>query len=512
MADSRSTRFKDDINLLKGGRSFYLTLIICLVVFFGATGLLITAFNSLISRHDQQLSAEISTIMAEKMNSSIEFMTESVNSTAILLSSRNYDDPGQIYEILCNNKNADYLSAGFIDRSGKIYASAEEIQEFSKWDLMQTAALASPVSISVPYRSSVYGQPVITMFAVLRYADTRQGYMFMTYKLNELQKIAVTQSMGNDVEIWLMNAQSANIIQCAGSDEHYIGSWANAYLAMQDINENDIPVYSDWLTRIRHLEDNIGISYSAGETLYSQHCSRISSMPGWYVLVRIPGNTLSATMHTFRNYVLYFLAVLLIVVVVLIANMYRLAKRDNEILEALSSHDPLTQVLNRRAFDTAASKWIEHGRDCALIFFDLDYFKQINDKYGHNIGDRFLTVFSDVLKKNFSENGIIARFGGDEFVVLTDMRSVDEVSSLIIKTADDLSSFRLPDAGKEDREFSISFSSGAARFPYDADSLSLLKKCADTALYEVKERGRNGFLWYMYLKKNPRAGKQPDQI
>ena len=117
-----------------------------------------------------------------------------------------------------------------------------------------------------------------------------------------------------------------------------------------------------------------------------------------------------------------------------------------------------------------------------------------------------------MLKKNFSENGIIARFGGDEFVVLTDMRSVDEVSSLIIKTADDLSSFRLPDADKEDREFSISFSSGAARFPYDADNLSLLKKCADTALYEVKERGRNGFLWYMYLKKNPQAGKRPDQI
>jgi len=62
-------------------------------------------------------------------------------------------------------------------------------------------------------------------------------------------------------------------------------------------------------------------------------------------------------------------------------------------------------------------------------------------EYGHNIGDGFLTKFSDVLKKNFSENGIISRFGGDEFVVLTDMPSVDE----------------------------------------------------------VKERGRNGYLWYMDL-------------
>ncbi|MCR5591278.1 MAG: sensor domain-containing diguanylate cyclase [Lachnospiraceae bacterium] len=499
MDNSKGKRFKDDINLLKGGRFFYLTLIICLVVFFGAIGILITAFNRLISRHDQQLSAEISTIMAEKMNSSIEFMTESINSTAILLSSRNYDNPGQIYDILKNNKNADYLSAGFIDQSGEKFASDEEASEFAKWDLLQTAALANPVSISAPYRSSVYGQPVITLFASLNYADTRHGYMFITYKLSELQRIAVTRSLGNDVEIWLMNAESANIIQCAGSDEHSIGSWANAYLSMQDINKEDVPVYSDWLTRIRHLEDNIGISYSVGDTFYSQHCSMISSMPGWYVVVRIPGNALSATMHTFRNYVLYFLAVLLVVVIVLIANMYRLAKRDNEILEALSTYDPLTQVLNRRAFDTAAAKWIARGKDCALIFFDLDYFKQVNDKYGHNIGDSFLTTFSDVLKKNFSENGIISRFGGDEFVVLTDLHSVEEVSALIRKTNSDLSSFKLPGADKKDREFSISFSSGAARFPYDADELPLLKKRADTALYKVKELGRNGYLWYMDL-------------
>ncbi|MBQ6574957.1 MAG: GGDEF domain-containing protein [Lachnospiraceae bacterium] len=501
MANTDHKRFKDDINLLKSGRSFYLTLIICLVVFFGATGLLITAVNRLITRHDEQLSAEISTIMAEKMNSSIKFMTESVNSTAVLLSSRNFDNPEHIYDILKNNTNADYLSAGFIDQSGKKYASDEEAKEFAKWDLLQTAALANPVSISAPYRSSVYGQPVITLFAVLRYADTRHGYMFTTYKLNELQKIAVTESLDNDVEIWLMNAESSNIIQCAGSDEHSIGSWANAYLSMQDINSDDIPVYSDWLTRIRHLEDNIGISYSVGDTMYSQHCSRIESMPGWYVVVRIPGNALSATMHTFRNYVLYFLAVLLTVVIVLIANMYRLSKRDNEILEALSTHDPLTGVLNRRAFDIAAAKWIARGKDCALIFFDLDYFKQVNDKYGHNIGDGFLTKFSDVLKKNFSESGIISRFGGDEFVVLTDMSGTDEVSALIKKTADDLWSFSLPEADKEGREFSISFSSGAARFPYDADDLSLLKKRADTALYEVKERGRNGYLWYMDLPR-----------
>lgn len=487
--------------IIKSGRFFYLTLFICLAVFIGAISLLILAFNELISSHDKQLSAEICTIMTEKMNSSIEYMTESADEMAKLLSSQDYSGPEEIYEALKKNRDAGYLSAGFIDQSGKKYATAEEAREFEKWELLHTAALANPVSISAPYRSSVYGQPVITMFSVLKYGRGRHGFLFTTYKLTDLQKVAATNSLDNDIEIWLMNSESANFIQCAGSDEHANGNWTNSYLAMGSINDEDVPVYTEWLDRIRHLEDDIGISYSIGDVVYSQHCSRIHSMPGWYVVVRIPGNTLSATMHTFRNYVLYFLAVLLIVVVVLIANMYRLSKRDNEILERLSTHDPLTGVLNRRAFDIAAENRLARGKDCALIFFDLDYFKQVNDNFGHNTGDKFLISFSEALKKNFSGSGIISRFGGDEFVVMTDMTSIDEVTAKICRTNEDLSSFELPDENGKKVDFNISFSSGAARFPYDANDLSTLKKRADTALYQVKERGRNGYLWYMYLPK-----------
>ncbi len=498
METQRTNSIEQNIRLIKGGKSFFVTLIICLALFFAATGLLLIAFNRLISRHDQRLSAEICTIMSEKMNSSIKYMTEAAYDMAALLSAQDFSSPREIYETIKDNRSVDYLSAGFIDESGERYATPEEASEFYKWDLLKVAALANPVSISAPYRSSVYGHPVITMFAQFKYNGSHHGFMFTTYKLKELQKMAVTQSLDSDIEIWLMNADSANIIQCAGSDEHAIGSWTNAYLSMQNIKESDIPVYKDWLERVRHREDNIGITYSIDDTFYSQHCSKIESMPGWYVVVRIPSNALSATMHTFRNYVIAFLALLLVVVIVLITNMYRMLKRDNEILEILSTHDPLTGVLNRRAFDIAAKKRIQSGSKCALIFFDLDYFKQVNDNYGHNVGDKFLVTFSDALKNNFSQNGLISRFGGDEFVVITDLNSSEEVTSRILKTKEDVSDTTMPDGSV----YSISFSSGAARYPYDADDLSLLKKRADTALYEVKENGRNGYLWFEDLGKS----------
>ncbi|MCR5001707.1 MAG: sensor domain-containing diguanylate cyclase [Lachnospiraceae bacterium] len=493
----RKKKDQYELNLIKGGSSFYLTLVICLIVFFGAIAMLISAFDNLISRHDQQLSGEICTIMSEKMNASIEFMTESAKSMTSVLSAQEIDSLDDIYSTLKAYKKGEYLSIGFVDSSGEIFATDEEKEEFEKWKLMNTAVHANPVSMSAPYRSSVYGQPVITMFADFEYGSySRHGYMFITYLLKDLQEIAVTESLGDDVEIWLMDAESANIIQCAGSDEHSLGSWTNAYLSMQTIDKADVPTYSAWLDSVRQLNDNIGISYSINDVYYSQYCSKINSMPGWYVVVRIPSNTLSATMNTFRNYVLVFLAVLLIVVIVLIANMYRLNKRESKMLTSLSIHDPLTGALNRRAFDLAAEQLLSRGRDHALIFFDIDYFKQVNDRFGHDAGDRLLVSFSESLKNNFSKSGIISRFGGDEFVVLTEMNDQEVINGLLKKTTEEVHSFDLNDRDKDDREFIISFSAGAARYPADADNLSALKKCADTALYETKERGRNGYLWF----------------
>ncbi|MCR4807470.1 MAG: GGDEF domain-containing protein [Lachnospiraceae bacterium] len=493
---SRTKRNENDINLIKGGQSFYLTLILCLVVFLTAIALLIAAFNRLISRHDQKLSGEICTLMSEKMNSSIDFMTTSTRGMASVLSAQHFSTPGEIYESLKETKNVDYLSVGFVDAFCNVYASSAERDEFDKWKLLETAVAADPVSMSTPYRSSVFGQPVITLFADFEYGQHQRGYMFTTYLLKDLQEIAVTESLGDEIEIWLMEAGSANTIQCAGSDEHATGSWTNAYLTMQNVNKGDREIFVEWLDRVRDLEDNIGITYSIGDTFYSQYSSKIASLPGWYVVVRIPGNALSATMSTFRTYILLFLAVLLLVVIVLIANMYRLSKRDNDMLNSLSIHDPLTGALNRRAFDIAAEKWLGRGRDCALIFFDIDYFKQVNDQFGHDAGDKLLVAFSDTLRKNFSDQGIISRFGGDEFVVLTDMDSLESVTRLLELTTDDVHSIDLNDEKHAGKGFMITFSAGAARFPADAGLLPDLKKCADTALYEAKENGRNGYLWY----------------
>lgn len=92
--------------------------------------------------------------------------------------------------------------------------------------------------------------------------------------------------------------------------------------------------------------------------------------------------------------------------------------RSERALRLLASRDPLTSVLNRREFTIRLETELAEGRDCALIFVDLDSFKEVNDRYGHLVGDRLLVEVADRLRVCVGPDDLIARFGGDEFVLL----------------------------------------------------------------------------------------------
>ena len=493
-----NNREKKELSYIKSGISFFLAMTVFLLIFSMATAALIASFNALITSHDKKLSGEICNLISEKMNNSIRYMTTSAQNMSSVLSAQDFSSLTEIYEQLSSENKGSYISLGFIDDDKKIYASEQEQQEFEKWNLLAVAMQADPVSISAPYRSGTTGQPVFTMFTDMQYQGGIEGWLFVTYPLNEIQNIASTQSLKEETEIWLMNAESANIIQCAGSNEYSIGSWANAYLAMRDINQDDKPAYDGWRHKMLMGESSASLTYSIGKVKYTQVYSNIEYMPGWYVVVRIPSSALSATMSTFRNDVVTFIAVLLTVTVLLFIIIQKRNAQEKHMLEQLSIYDPLTSVMNRRAFDFAVEQRLNRPskKEACLLFFDVDYFKQVNDRFGHEAGDRILIDFSAALKKYFSELGIISRYGGDEFVVLIDTASREQVTALLDALTVDVHHIRPTDDEEKNKGFTLSFSAGAACFPEDAETLAELEKCADAALYIVKERGRNGYEWY----------------
>ena len=158
-------------------------------------------------------------------------------------------------------------------------------------------------------------------------------------------------------------------------------------------------------------------------------------------------------------------------------------------MDSIATSDPLTGVLNRRGFERQASRRLSESSDDAtgaLLFIDLNDFKKINDKYGHEVGDQLLTIASERLRKSLRSCDIIGRPGGDEFVAL-----VPDVDAGV---SDKLAQ-RLTQALEQKyvighRELRCAASIGLARYPDNANTLTGLLREADQAMYRAKARCR----------------------
>lgn len=174
-------------------------------------------------------------------------------------------------------------------------------------------------------------------------------------------------------------------------------------------------------------------------------------------------------------------------------------------IEDLAYLDQLTGLANRWSFEKwAAGKLIERAESktiTAMVFLDIDNFKLINDNYGHDVGDRVLQHFAKRLKNNIRNKDrktdkydySIARFAGDEFVVLLyDVRSVKDLEG-ILKRMSELFSDSYQSSEKVN---CLTVSVGVAMYPQDAKTLSELTRCADKAMYSAKHAGKNRYHFY----------------
>ncbi len=161
-------------------------------------------------------------------------------------------------------------------------------------------------------------------------------------------------------------------------------------------------------------------------------------------------------------------------------------------LEKLAIQDPLTLAYNRRHFYTLAETEIERslrsGLPCSIILADIDYFKAVNDKYGHKAGDEALIRFVKIFQQHLRQTDIFARFGGEEFVALLPQANLQQAQEIAERIRN---RFEHTTLTVEGRQFSITASFGVSAFKHETDTLDSLIQKADKALYVAKEKGRN---------------------
>lgn len=162
-----------------------------------------------------------------------------------------------------------------------------------------------------------------------------------------------------------------------------------------------------------------------------------------------------------------------------------------------ANHDTLTGLPNRRLLmDRLKLALVQAKRSrlpMALLFLDIDYFKDVNDRLGHDVGDALLKIVADRIVGCMREEDTVSRLGGDEFVVvLTNMTSTDDVRSVTGKI---MGAIALP-VVIGDHTLRVTSSIGISIYPVDSQDKQTLMKHADTAMYNAKRAGRNCFRFY----------------
>jgi diguanylate cyclase (GGDEF)-like protein len=174
----------------------------------------------------------------------------------------------------------------------------------------------------------------------------------------------------------------------------------------------------------------------------------------------------------------------------LVASVKSRVERSKK-LKMIMDSDPLTGLLNKRAFNDQLERELKtsvrKNSTLSVAMLDIDNFKTINDTYGHMAGDKVIKLLASILKYRLRASDIVARYGGEEFIVIFKDANINDSSNVVKNILDAFCSYK---HSYKDKEFHVTFSCGIADVKSTTDKEKLIN-CADYALYEAKDAGKN---------------------
>lgn len=214
-------------------------------------------------------------------------------------------------------------------------------------------------------------------------------------------------------------------------------------------------------------------------------------MNNWMMCYVVPEENAKEDYQFIRYYEWIITAVYISALLLLLGIFYMIGRNRHKELERNAALDLLTDVYNKKSMENCVSRLMKKNPETisAYIIVDVDFFKEINDTYGHAVGDEVLKEISKVLKASFRERDIIGRIGGDEFAVyMYDVSGRQVVEERLAWLCEEFRKLHV-----EPVERALTVSIGGAIFPDSGSDYLELYKSADQELYKVKKAGRNGY-------------------
>jgi diguanylate cyclase (GGDEF)-like protein len=167
--------------------------------------------------------------------------------------------------------------------------------------------------------------------------------------------------------------------------------------------------------------------------------------------------------------------------------------RLHETLQGLSTHDPLTELYNRRYMEESLERELlrsqRSGAPVGVIMLDIDHFKAFNDRFGHKAGDGLLRSLGRLLRQSIRASDIACRYGGEEFLVILPDSTAETALQRAERLRSEVRDLNVRHGAEVQEAVTASF--GVAVFPQDGPSVEAIIRAADMALYRAKQEGRD---------------------
>lgn len=378
-------------------------------------------------------------------------------------------------------------------KDGTGYASdLPELQDMSGQAFFKEAMKGSRV-VSDPIESPLDGTDLIVL-AVPVYDSSGgvTGVLAGSFDVSRLSEIFFGDLYGGAGYVYIINSAGESIMMDKKHGEDRRGKTFFAFYSDVTFEKGDslAQVQADLaagtgaVRRVRRDED---IRYLTYEPV---------GYNNWFVCYVVPEKNAQQAYAFIRDYEIVLSLFVVAGLIILLAVLQYTNVRNRRLLEVKAQTDAMTGLLNAVSTRENVDVWLKNG-ECrgmqALIMLDVDRFKDVNDTYGHAVGDEALRQSAALLKRHFRGSDIVGRVGGDEFIVF--MKNIPGgtiVSSQLEKLCQAFHAIRIAEA----QDLRLTCSAGAALAPADGGDFDTLYKKADLALYSVKRGARDGFAIY----------------
>ena len=391
------------------------------------------------------------------------------------------DDEDIMRIMLENNKDNEYTKMGICTKEGILYTGDGQPVDISDNPEFKAAMNGESVISDVILTDD--GKDLIVLAVPIMMDGGPAGAAMAEYDVQAFTELLGSSQFEGMGATLIMQRDGKMVSSYEGME-----NFDTFYDALMQMDFRGTDTLESFERRVQAGESGLFTYYRNGKERYLYF--EPVGVNDWVMISLVMAESMDAELNAISERSVGLMAMnvvfygVIIFCITLIVRKTRRIMRDNQ-------QEALTGVYNKMAGRSLAEDVLRNsapGDRHACLFMDVDGFKDVNDKLGHKEGDRFLVKFAGQLKVLFGENGIVSRFGGDEFLVFR--KNVASHAQL------EKEAQQLLERMRDKREFPATISVGIAFYPEDGTDYETLLNHADQALYESKRQGKNRYSVY----------------